>query len=236
VVAPSAAASGLPPLPPLVLEVENLAAARGLRVLFEGLSVSLAAGDILELRGPNGAGKSTLLRILAGLTRPLAGEVRFVPRREAGAGRSGDDPDDRDDPPRHYLGHADAIKPNESAGEQARFWARFFGHDDKAGSQALERIGLASRRDVPGRGLSAGQRRRLALARLLIDPRPIWLLDEPVAALDTEGRLRVEELVAKHAADGGITVVAMHGEGFPGARTLDIAGFAPRYTSAEVGA
>jgi heme exporter protein A len=223
VVAPNAATGGSP----LVLEVENLAAARGLRVLFEGLAFSLAAGEILELRGPNGAGKSTLLRILAGLTRPLAGEVRFSARAVA-------DDEDREDPPRHYLGHADAIKPNESAGEQARFWARFFGHSDDAGSQALERIGLASRRDVPGRGLSAGQRRRLALARLLIDPRPIWLLDEPVAALDTEGRLRVDELVARHVAEGGITVVAMHGEGFAGARTLDVSTFAPNYAAVTI--
>jgi heme exporter protein A len=221
VVAPNAATGGAP----LILEVENLAAARGLRVLFEGMAFSLAAGDILELRGPNGAGKSTLLRILAGLTRPLAGEVRFAGKTEAVD-------EDQVGPPRHYLGHADAIKPNESAGEQARFWARFFGHGDDAGSQALERIGLASRRDVPGRGLSAGQRRRLALARLLIDPRPIWLLDEPVAALDTEGRASVADLVAKHSADGGVTVVAMHGEGFPGARTLDVSTFAPSYAAA----
>jgi heme exporter protein A len=218
---------------PLALEVENLAAARGLRVLFESMAFRLAAGEILELRGPNGAGKSTLLRILAGLTRPMAGQVRFGgPALESKEAEN----DDREDPARHYLGHADAIKPNETAGEQARFWARFFGHSDDAGSQALERIGLASRRDVPGRGLSAGQRRRLALARLLIDPRPIWLLDEPVAALDTEGRLRVEELVAKHAADGGITVVAVHGEGFAGARTLDVSTFAPTYAAAEVNA
>lgn len=208
-----------------ILKVDALAAARGLRVLFEGVAFDLAAGDILELRGANGAGKSTLLRILAGLTRPLSGAVSFP-------GPSGAADADRDDPPRHYLGHADAIKPNETAGEQARFWARFFGHDDDAGSQALERIGLASRRDVPGRGLSAGQRRRLALARLLIDPRPIWLLDEPVAALDTEGRASVADLVAKHVADGGITVVAMHGEGFAGARTLDISAFAPSYAAA----
>ena len=220
-VAPNASSGAFP----LILEVENLAAARGLRVLFEALAFKLAAGEILELRGPNGAGKSTLLRILAGLTRPMAGEVRFL-------GRPAPASEDRDDPARHYLGHADAIKPNETAGEQARFWARFFGHSDDAGSQALERIGLANRRDVPGRGLSAGQRRRLALARLLIDPRPIWLLDEPVAALDAEGRARVEELVAKHAAEGGVSIVAMHGEGFAGARTLDVASFAPTYAAA----
>lgn len=196
------------PVANLTLAAENLAAARGLRVLFEGLSFRLGAGEILELRGPNGSGKSTLLRILAGLTQPMAGKVSFGT--------------DEDDPPRHYLGHADAIKPNETAGEQAHFWARFFGQRPEAASQALERIGLSRRAEVPGRGLSAGQRRRLALARLLIDPRPIWLLDEPVAALDAEGRATVEALVAAHAAEGGVTVVAMHGEGFAGARQLDV--------------
>jgi len=192
----------------LVLTVENLAAARGLRVLFEGLNLTLGAGEILELRGPNGSGKSTLLRILAGLTRQMTGDVRLT----RGASEVA----------RHYLGHADAIKPNETAAEQARFWARFFGKGDDAASQALERMGLASRADVPGRGLSAGQKRRLALARLLIDPRPVWLLDEPVAALDAAGRALAEELIAAHARDGGMTVVAMHGDGFVGARTLDI--------------
>jgi heme exporter protein A len=192
----------------LVLTVENLAAARGLRVLFEGVNLKIGGGEILELRGPNGSGKSTLLRILAGLTRQMAGEVRLVR--------------DNDESPRHYLGHADAIKPGETAAEQALFWARFFGRSDQAAFEALERMGLASRAEVPGRGLSAGQKRRLALARLLIDPRPVWLLDEPVAALDTQGRTLVDGLVADHVAQGGLIVAAMHGPGFAGARTFDI--------------
>jgi heme exporter protein A len=193
----------------LVLAVENLAAARGLRVLFEGVSLRLHAGEVLELRGPNGSGKSTLLRILAGLTRPMAGEARF-------SGAAGGEAS------RHYLGHADAIKPNETAGEQALFWARFFGRGDDAASKALEQMGLANRSQVPGRGLSAGQRRRLALARLLIDPRPVWLLDEPTAALDVEGQARVADLVAAHVAGGGVVVAAMHGAGFAGARAIDV--------------
>jgi heme exporter protein A len=192
----------------VVLNVKNLAAARGLRVLFENLSLRLAGGEVLELRGPNGSGKSTLLRILAGLTRAHAGEVKFA------------GPDD--DPPRHYLGHSDAVKPAETAREQALFWARYFGRDAKAADAALERVGLTSRRDVPGRGLSAGQKRRLALSRLLIEPRPVWLLDEPTAALDVDGRKLVATLVAEHMASGGMVIAAIHGDGFAGSRTLDL--------------
>lgn len=182
---------------------------RGYRTLFENVSLQLAPGDALELRGPNGSGKSTLLRILAGLTRAEGGEVAWAIRGE-------------DDLPRHYLGHADAIKPNETAGQQARFWARFFGRPESAAAEALATVGLASRADVPGRGLSAGQRRRLALSRLLIDPRPVWLLDEPAAALDVDGRKLLDQLVATHRAGGGALVVAIHGEGFPSPKTLDL--------------
>lgn len=197
----------------LVLEVEGLAAARGLRVLFEGLSLRLAAGESLELRGANGSGKSTLLRILAGLTRPHAGAVRFLGRSEGGG----------DDAPRHYLGHLDAVKPSESALEQAQFWARYFGKDAATAAAAMKRVGLWSRNAVPGRGLSAGQKRRLALTRLLIESRPVWLLDEPTAALDTEGKALVNQLVAEHRAGGGMVIAAVHGEGFAGSRVLDLA-------------
>jgi heme exporter protein A len=199
--------AGLPPASSLVLKVENLAAARGLRVLFEGLTFELGKGEALELRGPNGSGKSTLLRILAGLTHPHAGTVRFA---------------DGEDVLRHYLGHSDAVKPTETAGEQARFWARYFGRKDPAAREALERVGLAKRMDVPGRGLSAGQKRRLALTRLLLDPRPIWLLDEPTAALDLEGRKLVGALVDEHRRSGGVVIAAIHGDGFAGARSLDL--------------
>ncbi len=192
----------------LVLEAENLAAARGLRVLFEGLNLKVSAGESLELRGANGSGKSTLLRILAGLTRPLAGEVRY-----SGAHQDGH---------RHYLGHLDAVKPTETALEQARFWARYFGRPQDVADAAIKRVGLAARRAVPGRGLSAGQKRRLALTRLLIEPRPVWLLDEPTAALDAEGRMLVMQLVAEHRAGGGMVIAAVHGEGFAASRILDL--------------
>ncbi len=177
-------------------------------MLFEGLSFVVSGGEALELRGPNGSGKSTLLRILAGLTRQHAGSVKY-------AGPA-------DEAPLHYLGHSDAVKPAETAVEQVRFWARYFGRTQGAASGAIERAGLSRRVDVPGRGLSAGQKRRLALTRLLIDPRPVWLLDEPTAALDAEGRKLVDTLVAEHRAGGGIVIAAIHGEGFAGSRTLDL--------------
>ena len=196
----------------MTLEVENLAAARGLRVLFEGLNLRVSSGESLELRGANGSGKSTLLRILAGLTRPHDGKVRY-----SGAG-----PDAEGEAARHYLGHLDAVKPTETALEQARFWARYFGRPQDVADAAIKRVGLASRKAVPGRGLSAGQKRRLALTRLLIEPRPVWLLDEPTAALDTEGRALVTQLVAEHRAGGGMVIAAVHGEGFAGSRSLDL--------------
>ncbi|MDP3492258.1 MAG: heme ABC exporter ATP-binding protein CcmA [Hyphomonadaceae bacterium] len=193
----------------LVLEVENLAASRGLRILFEGLTFRLSGGEVLELRGPNGSGKSTLLRILAGLTRAHEGTVAFKTAGE-------------DEPGRHYLGHLDAVKPSESAAEQAEFWARYFGRDPAEAVKAMKRVGLSGREQVPGRGLSAGQKRRLALVRLLVEPRPVWLLDEPTAALDIEGRALVTQLVAEHRAGGGMVIAAIHGDGFAGSRTLDI--------------
>ena len=203
---------------PLVLETENLAAARGLRMLFEGLNFRVSAGESLELRGANGSGKSTLLRILAGLTRPHAGEVRY-----SGAGAA-----DGGEAAKHYLGHLDAVKPTETALEQARFWARYFGRDTALADAAMKRVGLTNRKAVPGRGLSAGQKRRLALTRLLIEPRPIWLLDEPTAALDTEGRELVTRLVEEHRATGGMVIAAVHGDGFPGSRVLDLSTLRPK--------
>ncbi|MBI1340747.1 heme ABC exporter ATP-binding protein CcmA [bacterium] len=197
---------------PAALTVRGLGAARGYRILFEALDFDVGRGEIVELRGPNGSGKSTLLRVLAGLTRPMAGSITWA---DAAAGRSGG-------LARHYLGHADGVKPSEAAGEQARFWATFFARPPAVAVEALGEVGLADRADIPGRGLSAGQRRRLALARLLIEPRPVWLLDEPMAALDQQGQARVRRLAADHTARGGLIVAAMHGEGFAGARPIDL--------------
>ena len=192
----------------LALVAEGLSAARGYRVLGERLSLRVSAGEVMDLRGPNGSGTATLLRILAGLTQAAAGSVRIEGQVR--------------DVQRRYLGHLDAVKPTETALDQLTFWARFHGRPQTVAEDALAAVGLASRADVPGRGLSAGQKRRLALGRLIVDPCPIWLLDEPVAALDIDGRALVERLIAGHVADGGLVIAAMHGSGFPDARTLDL--------------
>lgn len=199
--------------PEIGLETADLAVSRGYRVLFRKVGFKVAPGEVLELRGPNGTGKSTLLRILAGLTRAEVGTVAY--------------PGAVDDRFRHYLGHSDAIKPNETTRQQALFWARFLGQGAEAAMAALQRIGLSGRLEAPGRGLSAGQKKRLALSRLLIAPRPVWLLDEPMASLDTDGATLVRELAAEHLSGGGIIVAAVHGDGFANAIKLDISQFEP---------
>jgi heme exporter protein A len=210
-----AGAPAWPPYPgaPARIEGRGLSAARGARVLFRGLDLNAEAGRVLELRGANGSGKSTLLRILAGLTQPPSGAVRI----DGGAGGASV----------HALGHLDAVKPNETALQQVRFWAGFLGRPAGVAETSLAAVGLANRASVPGRGLSAGQKRRLALARLLIDPRPVWLLDEPAAALDAAGRAMLDAWVARHLAAGGLVVAAVHGQGFPGADTLDLSQHKP---------
>ena len=199
------------------LQITDLSAVRGYRTLFEGVNFSLSPGALLELRGANGSGKSTLLRMLAGLTQPAAGAIEW---RNASA----------QEDHRHFLGHLDAIKPQESARAQANFWANFFGvaEPKKAARAALKRVGLGQRMDVPGRGLSAGQRRRLALTRVVMAPRAVWLLDEPLAALDVDGQALVRELIEAHRACGGVVIAAMHGDGFSNVETLDINAFTPR--------
>ena len=165
---------------------------RGERVLFREVSVAVRAGDALLLRGANGAGKTTLLRILAGLTRPEAGRVT----REAA---------------HHWVGHREGLKPQETPREHLKLWAQAWGSDAETDS-VLTRMGLARPADVAGRYLSAGQRRRTALARLLLEGRPVWLLDEPYTALDADGRKLVDDLIAAHRAKGGAVVAAIHGE------------------------
>ncbi len=165
---------------------------RGERVLFTGVSLSVTAGESLVLRGSNGAGKTTLLRILAGLTRPEAGDVT----------RSG---------PHHWFAHREGLKPHETPRTHLGLWARAWGSDSDLDS-VLAQVGLKRPADVPARYLSAGQRRRTALGRLLLEKRPIWMLDEPYTALDAEGRDLVLGLIEDHLKDGGAVVAAIHGE------------------------
>lgn len=192
------------------LVAEDLIVARGGRPVLDGVSLSVAAGCALTVTGPNGAGKSTLLRVLAGFIKPLAGRVRleddaFEPRERM-----------------HLLGHLDAVKNGLSVGQNLRFARDLLGGAGELWT-ALDRVGLGALADLPGGVLSAGQRRRLALARLLAAPRPIWLLDEPTAALDAAGQALLVDLVAEHRAKGGLVVAATHLPlGFEDAATLTL--------------
>ena len=189
---------------------------RGGREVFEGLSFTVAAGEALAVTGRNGAGKTTLLRLIAGLLEPAHGRLEL----------SGGAPEATLAEQAHYLGHRDALKPALSVLENLQFWHAFLGGTDPsvaAALTALEAVALEGLAGLPAAYLSAGQRRRLAIARLVAAPRPIWLLDEPTAALDTASQARLAELMRSHLAGGGIIVAATHGPlGLENARELRI--------------
>ena len=179
-----------------ILRADGIAAFRGERLVLEGVSLAVAAGGALLLLGPNGSGKSTLLRVLAGLKRPDAGTVTA--------------------PDPAYLGHADAIKPGLTAAENLRFVAA-----GRTIGPALDALGLADLAELPARMLSAGQRRRLALARLPLSQSKLWLLDEPTLGLDTASLGLLGRLLAAHRAAGGAVVTATHQDlELPGADVL----------------
>ncbi len=188
---------------------------RGERPVFSGVSFRLTRGGALTLVGPNGAGKSSLLRILAGLLKPADGTLTWE-------GTPLDEDWSAHRQRLHYVGHLDAVKPTLTAAENLRDWARLRG-TARAAPGALEALGIEDLADVPGRFLSAGQRRRLALARLVASPAPLWLLDEPTVTLDADASSRVETMIAAHRADGGMAMVATHGEiALDGADRLDL--------------
>jgi heme exporter protein A len=178
----------------------GLAVRRGGRLLFSGLSFGLAPGDVMLLTGSNGAGKSSLLLTLCGAVRAEEGRVEL-----RGAG-----PDAQPETALHYVGHAAAVKGALTVAENLRFWAELYGRPGDGVGDALAKVGLGELVALPAGYLSAGQTRRLALARLLVSPRPIWLLDEPTAALDTAGAALVGGLISAHAAGGGIVIAATH--------------------------
>ena len=186
------------------LHIDDLAVQRGERILFKGFSLTVAAGEAVALVGANGAGKTSLLRCVAGLLRPIAGNIRF---------RDGETETDPEDARRfgcHMVGHQDGLKGARTAREELTFQAGWTGGDASSALVAAERLGLTRLLDLPVRVLSAGQRRRLALARLIAAPRSMWLLDEPLAPLDAASRLLLGEVMAEHVAGGGLILAAVH--------------------------
>jgi heme exporter protein A len=193
------------------LMASQLACTRGGREVFAGVSFDLAAGAALLVTGPNGAGKSSLLRLIAGLVASAGGELAL----KAG------DPELSIAEQAHYLGHQDALKPSLSVEENLAFWARFLGGADSAIDPALAAVGLDGISHLPAAYLSAGQRRRLSIARLIAVERPIWLLDEPTSALDIAAQAMLAELMAQHLRTGGMILAAVHGPiGLDGAQEL----------------
>lgn len=182
------------------VSVEGLSLVRGGRTLFRDLSFALAAGEAAVLSGPNGAGKTSLLRAVAGLLRPAAGRVSFGDL-EAEAARERH---------AHLLGHADGLKGGRTAAEELDFWTRWLGGAPEARAHAVAAFDLGPLLPLEVRRLSAGQRRRLSLARLLAAPRALWLLDEPLAPLDAARREAFGPLLRAHLDAGGLVLAAVH--------------------------
>jgi len=183
------------------LSASDLACRRGGRDVFAGVAFSVASGESLAVRGRNGAGKSSLLRMVAGLVRVAAGRIAL----------EGGDPELTLGEQAHYLGHQDALKPSLSVGENLLFWSAFLGVSAEGIVEPLAAVGLDTLADLPAAYLSAGQRRRLSIARLLTVQRPVWLLDEPTSTLDAAAQERLREIMQAHLAGGGLILAATHG-------------------------
>ena len=198
----------------------NLACQRGERMVFARLDFSLRPGELLLLRGANGSGKSSLLRLMAGLLKPVEGELTWDGLSIA------------QEPELHhrrlaFLGHLDALKPALTATENLAFWC-----GAAAVGPALAALGNERLARLPARSLSAGQRRRLALARIFASQAPLWLLDEPTNGLDAEAEAMFAAVLARHRAKGGMAAIALHGDNLPpGAAVLALGDFVMRRAS-----
>ena len=195
------------------LTVSDLTVQRGGVPVLAGVSFRLGAGEAALLRGPNGSGKTTLLRTLAGLQSPMGGAVSLPPEEIA------------------YAAHADGLKPTLTVAENLAFWAAIYGTG--ATGVAMERFGLVDLARRPAQNLSAGQKRRLGLARLLVTGRKVWLLDEPTVSLDVASVALFADAVRLHLAGGGLALIATHVDLGVEARVIDVAEF--RATSVQGG-
>lgn len=182
----------------MILTATDLSAVRGGRTVFAGLSFAVETGQLMAVTGPNGSGKSSLLRVVAGLLAPATGSVSLDPVPDGGIGEAV-----------HYLGHLDALKGALTVRDNLGFWRRLLGGEASVDA-VLDGVKLGHLADLPIGVLSAGQKRRVAIARLLLAKRPIWLLDEPATALDATAEATLGEIIGAHLSGGGIAIAATH--------------------------
>ncbi len=208
----------------MTLEIKNLSCQRGGRTIFNDLSLGISAGEAVLLRGPNGAGKSTLLRVIAGLISAQAGRISL----------NGTPHSERDDFQGQitYSGHLDAIKPQLTVAENLRFWAELF--LSAAFAKTMADFRLDEIADRPAHSCSAGQKRRLGLARIAVTSRPLWLLDEPTVSLDTETTRRFAATIDAHCANGGMAFIATHIDlGLTAPRLFELETYIPQNDAPE---
>ena len=184
---------------PTRLDVSNLTMSRGNNILFKGLTASISSGDVLWIQGDNGIGKTTLLEALAGLSRPDTGQITWQQGHSPSSSMQ----------LIAYQPHRSFTKATLTAREDLAFWAKF-NQNTGLSEKALDAVGLTARQSIPTQNLSTGQRRRLALAKLIISGKPIWIMDEPNAVMDKDGTILIDELISRHVKRGGSAIIASH--------------------------